>query len=86
MFRTVEWTAIYDNRDARCGEYLAEYGKHQFLGAAIQQAIAINDSYYEHDVKIEYWPEGAKTCAWCKSPEEFRPFVAKDEWDDAIPF
>jgi hypothetical protein len=85
MFKTVEWNTHYGSRDEVIGYSLGEYDKFDTLSEAVQSAKEINDSYYEHDVKVEYWPAGATECAWRKSPYDLAPAIP-EPFDMEIPF
>ena len=75
MFKTVEWNYQYGSRDEVIGRSLGVYDKFDTLADAVVSAKEINDSYYEHDVMVEYWPAGATECAWRKSPYDLTPYV-----------
>lgn len=85
MFKTVEWNYHYGSRDEIIGRSLGVYDKFDTLNEAVLSAEQINDSYYEHDVKVEYWPAGATECAWRKSPSELAPTLP-EPFNMEIPF
>lgn len=85
MFKTVEWNYHYGSRDEVIGRSLGVYGEFDTLAEAVTSAKEINDSYYEHDVKVEYWADGSTECAWRKSPYELTPALP-EPFDMEIPF
>jgi len=85
MFKTVEWQFHYGSRDEVIAHTLGVYDEFDTLSEAVQSAKEINDSYYEHDVKVEYWPARATECAWRKSPYDLAPAIP-EPFDMEIPF
>ena len=85
MFKTVEWNTHYGSRDEVIGHSLGEYDRFDTLTEAVVSAKEINDSYYEHDVMVEYWPVGATECAWRKSPYVLTPAIP-EPFDMEVPF